>query len=162
MENDLKKNILQTILKKTLICCQQTMTLAGSLLECIISQNKEKLKQLCENGLPDDLPILRSLIWKINFGYLPLDSEEWTKTLIEKRNLYNYYKSQFEILLKNEIKLFENKNQKEIENLEKNTNKILLEEINKDVNRTHTQLSFFFQPLDNKKTFSQKEIKNII
>ena len=164
MENDLlKKKILQTIIQKTLNCNNQhTTTLSGSFLECIISQDKEKLKKLCENGLPEDLPILRSLVWKINLGYLPLDSEEWTKTFIEKRKLYDYYKAQFHNLLKNELKSFENKSQEEIQELEKTTNKVLLEEINKDVNRTHTTMSFFFQPLDDKKIYSQKEIKNII
>ena len=102
------------------------------------------------------------MVWKINLGYLPLDSEEWTKTFIEKRKLYDYYKAQFHNLLKNELKSFENKSQEEIQELEKTTNKVLLEEINKDVNRTHTTMSFFFQPLDDKKIYSQKEIKNII
>ena len=103
-----------------------------------------------------------NLVWKINLDYLPLDSEEWTKTFIEKRKLYDYYKAQFHNLLKNELKSFENKSQEEIQELEKTTNKVLLEEINKDVNRTHTTMSFFFQPLDDKKIYSQKEIKNII
>ena len=39
--------------------------------------NLKKLQQLSFNGIPDDLPQLRSIVWKILIGYLPLDKNHW-------------------------------------------------------------------------------------
>ena len=125
-----KKKILQSIINRSLKCSNQTIQKTGGFIESIVSQNKERLKELCSCGLPDDLPILRSLIWKINFDYLPINSEEWSNVLKTQRNLYEYYKEQFSIRLKEEIKLLENFNEKSLEEkkkLEKKTNKIILE-----------------------------------
>ena len=160
-----KKKILQSIINRSLKCSNQTIQKTGGFIESIVSQNKERLKELCSYGLPDDLPILRSLIWKINFDYLPINSEEWSNVLKTQRNLYEYYKEQFSIRLKEEIKLLENFNEKSLEEkkkLEKKTNKILLEEIKKDMNRTHTQLSFFFQPTDSHSILSPEKIKTMM
>ena len=75
-------------------------------IEAILSLDKDRIKVLSAQGLPDDLPILRSLIWKINLGYLPLNSEEWNNILFTQRKTYNYYKSLFISKLKEEIQLF--------------------------------------------------------
>ena len=59
----------------------------------------------------------------------------------------------------------ENFNEKSLEEkkkLEKKTNKILLEKIKKDMNRTHTQLSFFFQPTDSHSILSPEKIKTMM
>ena len=47
--------------------------------------------------------------------------------------------------------------EEEKEKLYQKTNKLLLEQICKDVNRTHNQLDFFFKPTDETNVLSQKE-----
>ena len=160
-----KKQMLNLIIEKSVKCSKPTFNRTGMIIEAILSKNKYSLCKLSANGLPDDLPILRSLIWKINLGYLTINSEEWTTSLQSQRKTYNIYKNIFISKLKEEIKLFDNfysKSKSERQQLEENTNKILLEEIAKDVNRTHMQFSFFFQTVDKNIKRSDQEIKDMI
>ena len=163
--NSSKKTILNSIINRSLKCSNQTIEITGNIIQSIIAKDKNKLIELCSNGLPDDLPMLRSLIWKINFDYLPINSEEWSNVLQTQRKLYEFYKEQFLIKLNKKYKLkenFNNKTTKEKKELEEKTNKVLLEEIKKDVNRTHSQLSFFFQPTNNENQLSQETIKRMM
>ena len=130
-------------------CTKATQEIANSALIAIKAKNKDKLCEICESGLPDDLPILRAYIWKINLGYLPLDIKEWDSTLTKKREEYKVYK-----------KFIKEKLTKELEKKEY-TSKEILEQIIKDVYRTNTQFSFFFQPTDKNKTLNNEEILNI-
>ena len=130
-------------------CTKATQEIANSALIAIKEKNKDKLYEICESGLPDDLPILRAYIWKINLGYLPLDIKEWDSTLTKKREEYKVYK-----------KFIKEKLTKELEKKEY-TSKEILEQIIKDVYRTNTQFSFFFQPTDKNKTLNNEEILNI-
>ena len=130
-------------------CTKATQEIANSALIAIKAKNKDKLYEICESGLPDDLPILRAYIWKINLGYLPLDIKEWDSTLTKKREEYKVYK-----------KFIKEKLTKELEKKEY-TSKEILEQIIKDVYRTNTQFSFFFQPTDKNKTLNNEEILNI-
>ena len=130
-----------------------------------MSKDKQKIISLCENGLPDDLPELRSLIWKINFGYLPLNIMEWDKILKSKRLAYRKYKDSIVEKLEKELELFkgyEKLTREEKKSLEQKTSKPILEEICKDTNRTHTEMSFFFRPIDINTTFSQEEILKLV
>ena len=95
INNSSKKTILESIINRSLKCSNQTIEITSNLMQSIISKDKNKLIELCSNGLPDDLPILRSLIWKIIFDYLPINSEEWTNVLNTQRKLYEFYKKQF-------------------------------------------------------------------
>ena len=122
---------------------------AQSVIEAIKNKNHKKLYEICESGLPDDLPILRAYTWKINLGYLPIDPNEWDKTLSQKRNEYNIYKKFIKDKLKKELDTKDYKS------------KEILEQIIKDVYRTNTQLSFFFQPTNKLKPFNKEEILNI-
>ena len=101
-----KKQILNLIISKSVKCSKPTLNRVGMFIEAILSLDKDRIKVLSAQGLPDDLPILRSLIWKINLGYLPLNSEEWNNILFTQRKTYNYYKSLFISKLKEEIQLF--------------------------------------------------------
>ena len=164
-KNSQKKPILQIIVNKILSSPNQTINKSRGFIESLISKNKKNLQIFSEDGLPDDIPILRSIIWKINLGYLPIDNEEWEKIMEEQRNSYNYYKNIFKKKLLEEYKLYENydkMNKEEKENLDKTTNKLLLEQICKDVNRTHNQLDFFFKPTDETNVLSQKELIEIM
>ena len=126
-----------------------TQEIAHSALEAIKSKNLQKLYEISENGIPDDLPILRAYIWKIILGYLPIDPKQWDSELSQKREDYEKIKKLIKEKLKKEI------NKKEYKSKE------TLEQIIKDVYRTNSQLSFFFQPTDKLKTFNKEEILNI-
>jgi hypothetical protein len=137
------------------------------ILISIIKKDKDNFRKLCYEGMPDELPFLRALVWKINLHYLGFEVDKWEEFLHKKRIEYNDIKSAF--LLKMEAqrliyKEFQEKLNKEItfrENEEmvsiettvneldsymKHTDKQLLEDIDKDISRTHTNMNFFFMP----------------
>ena len=160
-----KKPILQIIVNKILSSPNQTINNSSGFIESLISKNKKNLQLFSENGLPDEIPILRSIVWKINLGYLPINNEEWENILSDKRSSYFYYKDIIQKKLLEEYKLFENysnMSKEEKENLDKTTNKLLLEQICKDVNRTHNQMDFFFKPTDENNKLTKKELIEIM
>ena len=142
-------NFTKNLTKHLSSCTKSTSEIASLALGIIKSKDQKKLFEICESGLPDDLPILRAYIWKIILGYLPLDISEWDSTLAKKREEYKIYK-----------KFIKEKLKKELEKKEY-TSKDILEQIIKDVYRTNTQFSFFFQPTDKNKNFNKEEILNI-
>ena len=142
-------NFTKNLTKHLSSCTKSTSEIASLALGIIKSKDQKKLYEICESGLPDDLPILRAYIWKIILGYLPLDISEWDSTLTKKRDEYKIYK-----------KFIKEKLEKELEKKEY-TSKDILEQIIKDVYRTNTQFSFFFQPTDKNKNFNKEEILNI-
>ena len=142
-------NFTKNLTKHLPSCTKQTSETASLVLGIIKSKDQKKLYEICESGLPDDLPILRAFVWKINLGYLPLDISEWDSTLKKKREEYKIYKKFIKEKLMNEL------DKKEY------TSKDILEQIIKDVYRTNTQFSFFFQPTDKNKNFNKEEILNI-
>ena len=143
------ENFCKNLSKQLSTCTQSTTNMANSALIAIKLKDQKKLLELCESGLPDDLQILRAFIWKINLGYLPLDISKWDSILATKRNEYKTYKT----LIKEKLK-------KELESKEYKS-KETLEQIIKDVYRTNTHFSFFFQPTDKNKNFNKEEIINI-
>ena len=163
--NPNEKKIIKVIVEKILKSSQTTVNRSGEFIECLLSKNESKLFSLCEKGLPDDLPILRSLIWKIYFNYLPINFEEWDSILQKQRESYFYFKNLFLEKLRSELTLYENYNDKSKEekrDIDKKTNKNLLEEICKDVNRTHTQLSLFYQPINDEQKLIPTQINEMI
>ena len=160
-----KKPILQIIVNKILSSPNQTINNSSGFIESLISKNQKNLQIFSENGLPDEIPILRSIIWKINLGYLTINNEEWEKILEDKRNSYIDYKDIFKKKLLEEYKLYQDydkKSKEEKEKLDKKSNKLLLEQICKDVYRTHNQMDFFFKPTDENIILSQKELIEIM
>ena len=156
-----KKKILDNIVIKSVQCSKTTVGRTAKILDCIMSGNKSELISFCESGLPDDLHVLRSLIWKINLNYLPLNFEEWDRVLSSQRKSYECYKNSVIEKLSQELKLFdgyENMTSEQKKNLDKTTSKVILEEICKDTNRTHNEMNFFFRPIDNSNTFTEKEV----
>ena len=152
-------------MNKILSSPNQTINKSSGFIESLISKNKKNLQLFSEDGIPDEIPILRSIVWKINLGYLPVNNEEWENILSDKRNSYFYYKGIIHKNLLEEYKLFDNysnMSKEEKEDLDKKTNKLLLEQICKDVNRTHNQMDFFFKPTDENNKLSQKELIEIM
>ena len=131
--------------KKIVTCSKNTMNLACSAMAAILDKNKELISKFAENGLPDDLPMLRAFIWKILLNYLPEDPKKWEETLTQKRTQYNNYKIFVEKKLEKELK---EKNYKSRE---------VLEQIIKDVYRTNTQIAFFFEPTQTKNVGNKDE-----
>lgn len=54
--------------------------------------NYQNLKNLIFDGLPDDIPSLRSLVWKIILKFIPDNVNNWEQTIDERRNEYNMLK----------------------------------------------------------------------
>lgn len=157
-------------------CCQATWERISKILLYIITEQKENLKKECYNGLPDDLPVLRSLIWKINFRYLHYPIDRWELLLDKKRKEYEDIKNAFILKLMAEKELFDEmeiakdsvesnlENKSNLFLLAKNTDRELLESIDKDISRTHTNFDFFFKPSvkeDNDKV-NAEELNNFI
>lgn len=160
-EISLRKEIISNIIAKSVNCSKKTQEIASKILDSIMCQDKEKLILLCEDGLPDELPELRALIWKINLGYLPLDMDKWDEILKSKRASYKLYKNFIFGKLEKEMELFkgyEKMEKSEKKELDKKTHKLLLEDICKDTNRTHNEMNFFLKPIDKNKIFTEEEI----
>ena len=125
---------------------------------------------------------MRALIWKMNFKYLPHKIQNWENTLKSFRDEYTELKNAVIIKQQEEIKIFEELNQNIIEEeninnknsknqsyninntlylLAENTDKELLETINKDINRTYSTMNFFSKPINDKIKFSQEELNNL-
>ena len=160
-----KKKIFSKIFSKSLLCPKATIDLASKIIDNIVGMNRAELFKLTEGGLPDDLPELRSLIWKINLDYLPSDCNHWDKYLESKRTTYKKYRENIIKDLEKELeslKDYDKMTKKEKNEMDIKTHKLILEEICKDTNRTHTEMSFFVKPVDNKTIFSEKEILELV
>ena len=116
-----------------------------SKVECLsefVKQNKfdnKILKQIIKNGIPNELPCLRAMIWKSLIGYLPInDLSQWKKKTCEYFQKYR--------LIKKEIKEYP-------DNITDESDKKLIAQINKDLPRTRAEINFFKE----KSKFSKKE-----
>ena len=131
------EEIIEVIGKALSVCSPFTWEKINQILLNIIMNNEEELKKECYQGLPDYLPSLRAIIWKINFRYLPHDIKKWKNVLESKRKEYFEIKNAFNLRKKEEIKIFEEleeedkyiekgeekkEEEKEEENIEKNEN----------------------------------------
>ena len=191
------EQIVSIICNAVTSCFQEEHKRINNILNYIIHNNKKELKKECYKGLPENLPSLRALIWKINFKYLPKNIKKWESTLKSLRDEYKEIKKAIIERQKEEIKIFEeiqnkNKNKEKTKNinninntnnkinfeesknvkeddslskslvlLAENTDKKLLETINKDINRTYSSLNFFSKPINNKIKLSPEEINNV-
>jgi hypothetical protein len=189
--------LLQAIINKSeKIHCEKSKKRVKDILVSIIKKDRENLRNICFEGLPDDLPIFRSLIWKINLSYLGMDVDKWELLVLKKRTEYEDIKMAFMLKMEAERKLFQefqqitqdieidqetaqahrdrkksNSNslsgspsEKELKIYIKYTDKNLLEEIDKDVRRTHTDLNFFFMPskIEDMKKLTNEEISEVV
>jgi hypothetical protein len=141
---------LENLNTRLVHCTKSNNEIASSIVQAITSKDMKTLNKLCENGLPDDLQILRAYVWKIILGYLPIDYNNWDETFSQKRKQYETYKS----LIKDKLK-------KELDEKDYKSKEVL-EQIIKDVYRTNVQLSFFVQSTDKSKTFNNEELLKIL
>ncbi|XP_058103264.1 TBC domain-containing protein C1952.17c-like isoform X2 [Magnolia sinica] len=82
--------------------------------------NAKELRRLASQGIPDGAGI-RSTVWKILLGYLPNDRGLWAAELAKKRSQYTLFKE--ELLV--------------------NPDTEIIEQIDRDVKRTHPDMNFF-------------------
>jgi hypothetical protein len=83
------------------------------------------LRKLISEGLPEEIPELRSLLWKLFLNYYPNDLEEWE--IISKEKSEDYEKIKSDIIDENSKEKYKN----------------LLYEITSDTTRTRTDMNFF-------------------
>ena len=67
------EQIVSIICNALTSCFPEEHKRINKILNDIIQNNKKELKKECYKGLPENLPSLRALIWKINFKYFPKD-----------------------------------------------------------------------------------------
>jgi len=142
-------NFISRLNKKMVSCSKDTMKIACGTMGAILDKKKELVQKFSEEGLPDDLPMLRAYVWKILLNYLPEDPKKWETTLKEKRSQYNNYKQFIEKKLELEVKE------------KKYKSRDTLEQIIKDVYRTNSQVSFFYEPTNKKNLENKDEYKKM-
>ena len=147
-----KNKLLSFILSKTNNLPEKIKTKTLNIINILNNEKIDysKLQKFIFEGIPDDIPSLRSLIWKILLNTLTLNESEWESTLEKNRLKYQNLKEKYNIRLK--IMKTNKKNDHPL-SLEKNSlwNKYfieynLLDDIQKDIRRTRTHMSFFFMP----------------
>ena len=109
--NDLEQNkyfkpIIEEIKKINLPQISSFATKILQQLNCN-SSNLDKLRILIKEGIPDELASLRSLVWKVNLGYLPLKIDQWSVSLEKNRNEYSKLKDDIYSNLRNNEKICE-------------------------------------------------------
>ena len=115
------------------------------------------------DGIPDDIPSLRPLIWKISLNYLSLEPNKWNNNFNENRALYSSYKKKYISILSDVMK--KSKKLKDDPLLIKKNSlwdkyykdKELYENIKKDILRTKSNMNFVSMPSPTNKIIPSKE-----
>ena len=169
------EHIVTIICQALSSCIPKSWNRINKILTYLIKNNYNQLKKECYMGLPEDLPSLRALIWKINFKYLPKNINKWDSTLKNMRSQYKEIKEAYILRQKEEMKIFEEieiKIKKKNENINqenfiKKCYNIIIEDENKEkyLKKNKTQINLFskIENLETKETESQIESnKNLI
>ena len=167
------EHIVTIICEALSSCIPKSWNRINRILTYLIKNNYSQIKKECYLGLPEDLPSLRALIWKINFKYLPKNINKWDSTLKNMRKQYKEIKEAFIMRQKEEIKIFEeieNKIKKEEkeknsqENIIKKCYNIIIEAENKDnYKKNNPILTDYSQKTENyetKETETENESNN--
>ena len=70
------EQIVSIICNALTSCFPEEYVRINKILKDIINNNKNEIKRECYRGLPENLPSLRALIWKINFNIIFVMLEE--------------------------------------------------------------------------------------
>ena len=131
-DNPLFENLIKQLNNISNSFSQETKEILNKIGD-FIGKNRitnDILEKIIENGIPNEILSLRPLIWKALIGYLPIsDLSKWKEKIIKNSKRYNQLKK--ENLL--------NYNNKNLSNEEKE----LLEQIDKDLQRTRGDVNFF-------------------
>jgi len=96
--------------------------------------NLDSIRILCYNGIIEDCRGLRSAVWKLILSYLPLEPEKWKQHMDAKLEEYEYFKKKYIPTLIPEDMSAERE--------------ILWDDIEKDIKRTRSDVSFFTEPIE--------------
>ena len=89
-------------------CNEKNLKHTKEIINAIIKKDKKQLKDLCVSGIPDEVPLLRTILWKINLKFLDLNVENWSDIISKKRSEYNNMKEAFMLKIEIEKKIGEN------------------------------------------------------
>lgn len=158
-----KNNLLNKIMYKShKNCTENTKKRINEIILSLLIRDVDSLRKFSFEGLPDEMPLLRSLLWKINLKYLGMNLDKWEDYLNKKRAEYNDMKSAFMMKLQMEYQAkVEIDNNSNIEEYQL-TDKKLLEDIDKDIKRTHTYMHFFFMPSKKSLIIPNEEIAKVV
>ena len=170
-----KNNLLNKIMYKTnKKCTETTKKKVNEIILSLLIKDWDSLKKYSLEGLPEEMPLLRSLLWKMNLKYLNTDLENWDEYLNKKRSHYFEIKQAFLEKLLMEKKIFMEIEKEELQEGYKSSllsdidsdikktafeDRRLLEDIDKDIRRTHTYMNFFYLPSKLSENISEEEIK---
>ena len=122
-----------------------------------------KLQSLMFSGLQDELPIIRTLCWKLALNYptVPIiHTPKWQEEIdLKRKSYFDLIKEHYKYLNEKKYSKDHPLNGKE-DSIWNNYFKDyeLVEEIHKDVRRTRAQMSFFFMPADKTIEITNDEI----
>lgn len=113
----------------------------------------KKVKELSFRGVADEVKILRPIVWKLLLDVYPSDPLEWEGEQEKKYKTYQEFRENLIIkpstLAKDDHPLSTDTNSKWSQFYK---DQELWEEIEKDVKRTRTDISFFWQAVDQSET----------
>lgn len=110
----------------------------------ILGSDLNVLRSLATEGLPDEVPALRAAVWKLVLGYLPPDFFRWDVVLADARETY----ATFVLDLQDEIRdLGIDCTRASSREDQVGRCAEFLDQVNKDIFRTRSDLDFFGRPL---------------
>ena len=160
--NSIHYIISQLVLLKSIKIKSKIIDIISLLISKKIPFNLLQKKMF--EGIPDDIPSLRPLIWKISLNYLSLEPNEWKNDLNKNRALYLSYKKKYMSNLFPNIKKKSKIKKEDPLNLKPNSlwekyykDKELYENIKKDILRTKSNMNFVSMPSLTNKIIPSKE-----
>lgn len=129
-------------------CSEASKKRINEIILSLLIKDYESLRLYSFEGLPQEMPLLRCLIWKINLKYLSINLDTWDDYVKVKRIEYTELKFKYIHDLRAEgIEFLKNsKDNNQESGYLKLTDHKLLEDIDKDIKRTHTYMEFFYMP----------------
>ncbi|AQK98894.1 Ypt/Rab-GAP domain of gyp1p superfamily protein [Zea mays] len=127
----------------------------------------DELRMLAAQGVPDAAGV-RATVWKLLLGYLPNDRSLWEQELAKKRGQYAAFKDEF---LTNPVERAQqvpteghhNVSAEHVDNgfLHRSEYSEIMEQIDRDVKRTHPDMQFFCGDSSFAKS-NQESLKNVL
>ncbi|CDW78172.1 tbc1 domain family member 13 [Stylonychia lemnae] len=170
--NDIIKNLMSFNIKN--LEQQSSYRIKEQAINIINLINQPKinvvaLQDLCFNsGIPDEIKGLRPLAWRILLNHYPPDTKSWEQHIIDQKEVYDGWKR--DLIIKPTIKQEEEYKQAKRMmdhplSLSSDSkwkqfyqDQEIWDEIEKDVKRTRTDLSFFYQAVDNNKNVNNMDL----
>lgn len=143
------------------------------------------LRSLAFRGVPNEVPMLRVIVWKVLLGFLPRETAKWEQVIKSQRQIYDDWKKEMIVepyLVEGAGAAIGEKEStcdpllqasllKEVEIdhplcVRKNSlwskffkDQELWEEIEKDVRRTRSDITFFVEAVDKAKSLNKEQLK---